>query len=149
MENTILASLPNTLLGWLAVATAVASGAVAGWGLVDRQMRDRRKDGLDAAADLVSILHTTVNELKERVAELEDEHLVHTREIAELRATKETRTKILQGRDENTMQFQHKVMEAVAIGIDTNKTVRSVEKQIGEMASAINRLAGALEKRAV
>lgn len=132
-------------MGILAVITVIVVGAVALWGVIDRKMRDRRKEALDGAEDVIGILKEKVEALTTRVNDLEDEQEEHIRQIRELKATNETLTKILQGRDEATIAFQQQVLAAAKIAGDTNSMVKSVETQVGTMADAMTRLAEAIE----
>lgn len=149
MEPSLINSIPNIFLGWIGVLTVLVVGGLAVWGLIDRQLRDRRKDALDAADGLINTLQETIDELKGRVKDLEDEHKEHTRQIGEMKATNDTLTKILQGRDENTVAFQHKVLEATGTAKETNGIVKKMEASITTMADAMTRLAAAIEAKEI
>ena len=135
----------GAILGVLAVIGVIVVGAVALWGVIDRKIRDRRKEALDGADDVINILKEKVEVLTTRVNDLEDEQEEHIRQIRELKATNETLTRILQGRDEATLAFQREVLASVKISGETNGMVRNVETQVGKMADAMTRLAQAIE----
>lgn len=136
----------GTTLTFAGVATLVFLGLLAAWGIWDKTLRDRRKEAVAGAEDVIELLEKKVQVLTGRVDELEDEQEEHIRQIRELKATNDTLTKILQGRDEATLAFQREVLNAVKLGVETNGVVKNVEAQIGTMATAIVRLAEAIEK---
>lgn len=142
----LIASLPSTFLGWIGILTVVIVGILGAWGIFDRTMRDRRKDALDGADDIIGVLEKKIQLLEGRVTELENEREIHTTQITELKATNETLTKILHGRDETTMAFQHRVLEATGTAKETNGIVKKMEESVKTMAEAMTRLASAIEK---
>lgn len=145
--TSALAQLPQTLVGWAGFITLIIVGVFAVWGLFDKTLRDRRKDAVAAADDVIKALNERVDQLTNRVEELETEQAVHIKQIAELKATNETLTKILQGRDENTIKFQKEVGDAIKTTNGINEIIKKVERQVGTMAEAMERLAKALEAK--
>jgi len=140
-----LATFTGSFIGLATVAGIFVVGLIALWGIIDKQIRDRRKAALDGADDVIGILKEKVQVLEDKVRDLEEERDEHTGQIRELKATNETLTKILQGRDEATLAFQREVLEAVKTIGEVQGIVCAVEKQIGTMAESIDRLSKAVE----
>lgn len=141
-----LSQIFGTTLAFGGVLTLIVLGLLAAWGIYDKTLRDRRKEAVAGADDVIRLLKEQVDALSNRVQDLEDEQEIHIRQITELKATNETLTKILQGRDEATLAFQREVLAAVKLGGETNEITRRVEGQIGTMSAALLRLAEAIEK---
>jgi len=129
--------LPDSIAGWIGVIGVIVVGGVAVWGLIDKTMRDRRKDAIDAADDVIVVLKEKVEILEKKVKTLEDEQGVHIKQITELRATNETLTKILQGRDDKTIEFQRGVTQNVA---EIHEIVKATEEHLANLADAIQKL---------
>jgi len=146
MEH-LASQLPSTIVGWLGIITLIIVGAVAVWGVIDKTMRDRRKEALEAADGLINTLKEQIETLTGRVDDLEEEQELHIKQLTELKATNELLTKILQGRDETTLAFQRQMLEAVKIGSETNSIVRNTESQIGKLTEAIGSLVNVLEHK--
>jgi tRNA U34 5-carboxymethylaminomethyl modifying GTPase MnmE/TrmE len=108
---------------WSVMITALALGGVAIWGIIDKQLRDRRKDALDASDSLVNTLQKTINELKTKVDLMEEEQETLIKQMLELKTINETLTKILQGRDETSLIYQK---ELLAVAKETNTNVKSL-----------------------
>lgn len=135
-------------MGWLGLIAMVVLGGVAIYGLVDKTMRDRRKDVNAAADDLVGILSKTVEELKAKVGEMEKDLEKTNIAITELKKENETLVKVLQGRDDATLKFQQEVLEAVQLGEETNRFVKEMAESFGnlrELVPALQKLTATIE----
>ena len=143
----IFTQLPSNAIGWLTLLGFVAVGAVAIWGIIDKTVRDRRKDALEAADSLIHTLNERIDGLETRINDLEEERDAQATQITELKATNELLTKILQGRDESTLAFQREVLAAVKIGVETNGIVKKTEEHLGTLAKSISELADAVKNK--
>lgn len=132
--------LPDSIAGWIGIIGVIVVGGVAVWGLIDKAMRDRRKDAIDAADDVIVVLKEKVEILEKKVKTLEDEQSVHIKQITELRATNETLTKILQGRDDRTLDFQRVVIESTQNVAEIHEIVKATEGHLANLADAIQKL---------
>lgn len=133
--------------GIIVVITLVIVGGVAIYGIADKTMRDRRKDALEAADGLIGTLQKTIVELEDRLKTVEVDYKSMSTQMAALHVANETLTKVLQGRDDNSIQFQSKVFEAVNLAQDTNKIVRALENGVEKMVKATEHLAKTMEAK--
>lgn len=130
----------STVGGFITIATIIIAGGVAVYAIIDKTLRDRRKEALEAADGLIDTLKETITELEERLINVETEHEKLTKAVGELKSNNETLVAILQGRDEGSKQFQQKVLSAVEKAEDTNKIVRSLEASVATMVATTTKL---------
>lgn len=96
----------------------------------------RQKDGADDR--LIGILKGTVEELEKKVNKQDEDIKGLVLRVAELKTTNETLTRILQGRDEATIEFQRNVMAAVSTARDTHDLAINMEKSLNKLTDLIS-----------
>lgn len=128
--ETLFTSLPNTFLGWMAVITLFVVGSVAVYGLFDKQIRERRKDGNASEDRLIDILKKTVDELETKVNKQTKDIDELTTEVNKLRIDNEKYLSILQGRDAETKEFYKQAFESMKLAHDTHDVVTTLAKNM-------------------
>lgn len=93
-----------------------------------------------ASKDLIMILQTTVDTLKEDVVELKKSDLSKTKEISRLSGQNKTLTEILQGRDEEYTKFQEE-------GFAAFKRIADVHETLAKQNTNIEKLMKILENK--
>lgn len=126
-----LSQLPNSPIGWIGLTIAAIAGGAGAY-----VVYNRNKDGSDDR--LIGILQKTVDELEKKVNKQDVDIQALTTKVADLKSTNDTLTKVLQGRDEATLAFQSKVLEAVALAHETNGTTKALEKSMGKLTDLIS-----------
>ena len=131
---------------WLVIVGAIIAGALAAWGVLDKQLRDRNKEK-DNLEDRVRALYQEESkQLRDSVDDL-------TEQVKTLRTENEVITKIFQGKDTNTQEFQKQGFEVMKQFAITNSVISETHKLMVEtngnmvnMAKSIEKMATALEK---
>lgn len=126
-----ISQLPNSPIGWIGLLLAAIAGGFSAYLIYTRQ-----KDGSDDR--LIGILQKTVDELEKKVNKQDSDIQALTAKVADLKSTNDTLTKVLQGRDEATLAFQAKVLEAVTIAHETNGRSKELEKSMNKLTDLIS-----------
>lgn len=120
------ASLPQTLIGWIAVLSLLVTGALAIVGLVDKQRRERNKESAALDADFIAKLQREVNELKTDNAGRDAQISALSAQVGAYKEANENLVKILQGRDENTKQFYQAAFESFKLTRDNHDVLTTI-----------------------
>lgn len=128
-----------TLIGGVIVVSIIGALYVIGLWKKGKDNQDDR---------LIKILEGTVNALEKKVDDQKKEHddilsgLTKqinelTEKVTELESENETLIKVLQGRDEQTQIFYKKAFEAIELGTKTYAEVGALKSTMGELVKAL------------
>jgi len=122
------------------IVTLVVGGAVAVYGLWDKNVRDRRKDGDQSEDRLIDLLKKTVDELEKKVNQQAADIKVITTKMQHLEKENQTLVKVLQGRDDATQQFYRQMLESIKVTQSTHDTVTTLAKSVQDTVTNMTRL---------
>jgi len=129
----------NSLPTWIPILVLVVGGFFAIWGLFDKRLRDR-----DAEK---TVVEDRVRELyKEESAELQKKVEKMEIEIKRLTTENEVITKIFQGRDTNTLEFQKQGFEVMKQFAITNQMVAETHKIAIQNKNGLEKMGKNIEK---
>lgn len=116
----------DNLTGFLTVLSVFVFGIVAAFYYFDKERRRRAKEA-DAADDrLIKLLQETIKELQGKVTVLERWKEVTEERMTALKMENSNLVKILQGRDDNTREYQQKALRAMELVENTNGNVQKL-----------------------
>lgn len=116
----------DNLTGFLTVLSVFVFGIVAAFYYFDKERRRRAKEA-DAADDrLIKLLQETIKELQGKVTVLERWKEVAEERMTALKMENSNLVKILQGRDDNTREYQQKALRAMELVENTNGNVQKL-----------------------
>lgn len=119
------ATISTSWIGLLLVFGIAALTLVNTW----NSLRKKRDEEADEASDrLVKILQGTVKELETKVESHETKLLENAKQIASLTTANELMTKLLEGRDKETLEFQKQGFEAFKNISELAKIARSINE---------------------
>lgn len=147
----IISELPHTVFGWLGLLIGIVA-----LGFLAYIFYNRNKDGADDR--LIGILKETVEALEKKVDDQKKDHDDQvgqltkkidelTEKVEELDRENHTLVKVLQGRDEATLEFQKQMLEAVKIGMETNGLAKETSKRVADLIDIMSKHLVAVEKR--
>lgn len=136
--------LPSDLMGWVAIIGLGIFGAVAIYGLFDRESRERKKKingDLNGSEDrLIDVLKKTVEELERKVNNQTTELKNLTVKVEGLERENETLVKVLQGRDDQTKEFYKQAFESMKVVHTIHDSVTTLERSIQILADNTSKL---------
>ena len=106
----------NIFPEWVLIGTAVIVGFIALWGVLDKALRDRSKEKTSLEDKIRELYQTESKELQEKI-----ENLVV--EVKRLTTENEVITKIFQGRDNQTIEFQKQGFEVMKQFAETSQVI--------------------------
>jgi hypothetical protein len=107
----------------------------------------RRKEISAEAEDLIKILQGTVDALETKTKKLEEDSHARNETMAAVSKENEVLTKILQGRDTTTLEFQRQGIEAFALMKSTHEIMLRSHEESMKMSSNIEKFLGILAKQ--
>lgn len=146
MDNNLFSSLPNTLMGWVAVLTVVVVGGVAVYGIWDRKAKERKKEVDDGEDRLIDILQKTVTELEGKVNKQTDDIKNLTQQVELLNRDNKNYIDIFRGRDEQTQQFYKQGFESMKITQENHDLLTTVATSIQNTNDNMTKLIDILGK---
>jgi FtsZ-binding cell division protein ZapB len=138
----LLSQFPHTALGWGGLIIGLGFAAVAAY-LTFKQYRGGQDDRL------INILKDTVEELEKKVDQQDRDIKLMQAQVSSLQTTNDTLTRVLQGRDTETIEFQRRVDGAVIASRDTNEKVTIMAEQMIKLMGILERHMTRLEAGAV
>lgn len=134
---------------WVTIATFITVGVFALIGILDRAFRDRNKEKT-SLEDKIRVLYQEESKaLAEKVEEL-------TKEVAVLRTENGVITKIFQGRDDQTVEFQKMGFETMKqfsitnqMIFETNSIAKDNKNGLSKMSKNIENMVKILEKHLI
>jgi len=131
---------------WITTVTLFIVGIIALWGVVDKVLRDRNKEKTSLEDKIRELYKAESQQLQAQVTKLSDQ-------VKKLSTENEIITKIFQGRDEGTKEFQRQGFEAIKTSAKILEKVEithkiAVENHDGlmKMATSIENLVKIMEK---
>lgn len=131
---------------WILIATAVIIGILSLWGIIDRALRDRNKEKTSLEDKVRELYKAESQQLQEQVTTLSDQ-------VKKLTTENEVITKIFQGRDSQTIEFQKQGFEVMKQFAQTAATISETHQLavknhngLREMTKNIERLLKIMEK---
>lgn len=131
-----LLSLPR----WLEIAGFIIVGFVAVYGLFDARARSRSQTLNEQEDRVIKLYETEVERLRERIEELANQVSGLERQILTARTENATLTKILQGRDEDSVEYRKMGIESMKRGEVMMEILKSGESRSIEILEAIKNL---------
>lgn len=125
--------LPDTGAQWVAAISTILVGAFAIYAAFDKLKKERRKEADTIDDRLITLLKSTVDALERRVKDLEESQRQATIEMAKLRTENEVMTKLLQGRDSATIDYQKKGVEAIEMIKGTLAISQTTAKHVEDL----------------
>jgi len=139
-------NLVNIFPDWLLIGTALLVGFVALWGVLDKTLRDRSKEKTSLEDKVRALYQEESKQLQEKVDFMAEQ-------IKKLTTENEVITKIFQGRDSQTLEFQKQGFEvmkqfAATASIVSETHLLAVKNHNGlrKMIQNIERLSKIMEK---
>lgn len=139
-------NLVNIFPDWLLIGTALLVGFVALWGVLDKSLRDRNKEKTSLEDKVRALYQEESKQLQEQVTVLSEQ-------VKKLTTENEVITKIFQGRDSQTLEFQKQGFEVMKQFAQTANTISETHQLavknhngLREMTKNIERLFKIMEK---
>lgn len=143
--------LPTTLLGWISALTVLGLGIFT---LFDKGLSKKREESEKVSNRLVDYLQTTVQSLDTEVKSLKTQQQENIVKLTKVTSENELLTKLVQGRDETTQQFQKQGFEAIrrseeilALVKTTNELVKLANANIEKLYRAIEKHLDQIQKK--
>lgn len=133
----LILKIGGIILGFFALAVA-GFFAVIGW--LDKKKKDRRKLEDVTEDRVISLLQTEVGELSKKVVTLEKREKELTTELHTVKGQNDQLIKIMQGRDDNTIMFQKKTLDAIAMSEETHKLVAQMAQSQNDFLNAVKNM---------
>jgi len=131
---------------WVLLGTAIIVGIFALWGILDKSLKERNKEKTSLEDKVRALYQEESKQLQEQVNTMGEQ-------IKRLTTENEVITKIFQGRDNQTVEFQKTGFETMKQFAITNQLVAETHKiaimnknGLEKMGKNIEKLVTALEK---
>jgi hypothetical protein len=148
-----LLGLPVTITGWVGAVSILIIGIFSLIGIFDKTRRERQKTVTEETKELITILKEKIIALEDRVKNAETSATAAQLNSTKTEAENRTLRDIIQGRDNNTVEFQKQAMVAMRqvesvekVVIEQNKILKEQQEDIRKMSSNTERLASSIEE---
>ena len=131
----------------IAMAGLSIAGGFAIFGLFDQRAKKKKKMEDDADDRLINLLQQTVGELEKKVTLMEADQRIMTDAIKDLKSKNQTLLEVLQGRDNNTKEFNQRMLEAAAIAEKANTQAEKNGQNIKKLVDLLERHLSAIERK--
>ncbi len=142
-HDVTMDGLPTTLFGWISFLTLISLGIFT---IFDKGLSKRREESEKVSNRLVDYLQTTVNSLDTEMKSLKTQQQENILKLTKVTSENELLTKLVQGRDETTQQFQREGFEAIKRSEEILATVKTTNELVKVANANIEKLYRAIEK---
>jgi len=137
--------MPADYTNLISIITLIVVGLLAIPAVFDKTRRDRAKLASEETTELINILKEKIDALESRVKTAEENAAQAKIEVADIKKENNRLIEILQGRDQNTQEYQKLGVQAMQTAFETHKAVLANGHKIEAVNKNVERLATAIE----
>lgn len=118
---------------WAALIAIVISGIFVVINALGKGVREKRETTDKVDDRLIKLLKGTVDELERKVKALEDQQYINVNEIQTLKGENDVMKKILQGRDQASIDAARDIKATLAVVTQTQKNIEQLLQLIEKL----------------
>jgi uncharacterized coiled-coil protein SlyX len=129
-----------TILNIIELAGWVVAGALALFGVYNRQKKSRETEDDRVASNLIANLRATTDLQEKELEKLRAKEVEQGKQIAHLEGQVKVLSEILQGRDPATKDIMSKIPEIYKVGVHNTESIEKLTKTMSEFMEKLTNI---------
>lgn len=133
----LIAGLPNTLMGWVAIVALVVIAGVNLYTQLNPTLRARRREIDEMDEEMINKLREKLGMREDELKEARDRDIAREKELSHIKGQYSTVIEILQGRDETTQKVMKQAPEIFEVAKHTNELSKETHRTLNGLATTV------------